>query len=144
MSLQCFRAAGGALLSLHGGRPSAAATVVVALWHPRRAFIEHSADPTRWRSPDKAEVKRQHPGVRLGSEFARIKERGEAEQQLVDAGKFTDWGMMWRFAVGAAVVLVLLNVLLATVEPNPPPEYTPYLPPLERRSDDVHRRASRP
>ncbi|ESL11190.1 hypothetical protein TRSC58_01069 [Trypanosoma rangeli SC58] len=125
-----------------GGVPGApplmlcACAAAPALSRACRAFIEHSSDPTRWRSPAKAEVKRRHLGVRLGSEFARIREQGEVEKRLVDADKFTDWNMMWHFAIGAAVLLVLLNVLMDTVEPNPPPGYTLYLPPSERYETD--------
>ncbi|ORC90212.1 uncharacterized protein TM35_000092620 [Trypanosoma theileri] len=99
-----------------------------SVWNARRSFIEHSSDPKKWRSLEKAEIKRRHPGVKLGSEFARIKELGEIEQKLVEADKFTDWDMMWRFIIGILLFLVFLHVLLETVEPNPPPEYTPYIP----------------
>ncbi|KAH8605409.1 hypothetical protein ERJ75_001624500 [Trypanosoma vivax] len=93
----------------------------------KRPFIEHSTSPDRWRSPEKTEVNRRHTGVRLGSEFARIKEQAELEQKLVDADRFTDWNMVFHVTAGVAIVLVLLNVLLETVEPNPSPEYTPYV-----------------
>ncbi|KAH9598879.1 hypothetical protein LSM04_003183 [Trypanosoma melophagium] len=110
-----------------------------SVWSARRSFIEHSSDPKKWRSPEKAEVKRRHPGVKLGSEFAQIKEQGDLEQKLVDADKFTDWDMIWRFAIGTLLFLVFLNVLMETVEPNPPPEYTPYIPPSTRTTSTLQK-----
>ncbi|EAN85238.1 hypothetical protein C3747_47g1289c [Trypanosoma cruzi] len=107
-----------------GGTPASALVLSCSC----RSFIEHSSDPKRWWSPAKAEVKRRHPGVRLGSEFARIREQGELEQQLVDADRFTDWNMVSGFAIGAAILLVFLNVIMEMVEPNSPPEYTPFSP----------------
>ncbi|RNF21714.1 uncharacterized protein Tco025E_03495 [Trypanosoma conorhini] len=128
-----FGGRAGAIAGMPGAPPPVRRTCAAsaALARPCRAFIEHNSDPTKWRSPAKAEVKRRHPGVKLGSEFARIREQGAVEQRLVAADKFTDWNMVWLFAAGAAVLLVLLNVLMDTVEPNPPPEYTPYRPPSE-------------
>nr|CCC89836.1 conserved hypothetical protein [Trypanosoma congolense IL3000] len=94
-----------------------------------RKFIEHNSCPKKWRCPETADVRRRHAGVKLGSEYVRIKEQAELEQQLLNADKLTNWNIVTGFAAAAATLLIALNILVEMVEPNSSPEYTPYTPP---------------
>ncbi|KAG5499028.1 hypothetical protein GH5_03727 [Leishmania sp. Ghana 2012 LV757] len=93
----------------------------------RYVHIGHSTDVHRWRNAEKEEVQRQfRGGVKLGSDIVKMREQAAKEKELIDQDKFTDWRLVYNYAIGAALLLIGLNVILAFVEPNPSPEYVPY------------------
>ncbi|GET90435.1 hypothetical protein, conserved [Leishmania tarentolae] len=93
----------------------------------RHVHIGHSTDVHRWRNPEKEEVRRQfRNGVKLGSHIAKVREQQAKEKELIEQDKFTDWRLVYNYAIGAALLLIGLNLMLAFVEPNPSPEYVPY------------------
>lgn len=84
----------------------------------------------RWRNPEKEEVQRHfRGGVKLGSHIAKVREQQAKERELIEQDKFTDWRLVYNYAIGAALLLIGLNAMLAFVEPNPSPEYVPYTEP---------------
>ncbi|KAG5497346.1 hypothetical protein JIQ42_03832 [Leishmania sp. Namibia] len=93
----------------------------------RYVHIGHSTDVHRWRNAEKEEVQRQfRGGVKLGSDIVKMREQAAKEKELIDQDKFTDWRLVYNYAIGAALLLIGLNVILVFVEPNPSPEYVPY------------------
>ncbi|KAG5473813.1 hypothetical protein LSCM1_04443 [Leishmania martiniquensis] len=100
---------------------------VSALARCRRVHIGHSTDVHRWRNAEKEEVRRQfRGGVKLGSHIVKVQEQAAKEKELIEQDKFTNWRLVYNYAIGAALLLIGLNVILACVEPNPSPEYVPY------------------
>ncbi|KAG5490399.1 hypothetical protein JKF63_00519 [Porcisia hertigi] len=103
-------------------------TNVSSLMCCRHAHIGHSTDVHRWRNPEKEEVRRQfRGGVKLGSHMTKVREQEARERRLIEQDKFTDWRLIYNYAIGAALLLIGLNVILAFVESNPSPEYVPYV-----------------
>lgn len=101
--------------------------------------IEHSSDVHKWRSPEKEEVKRQFRGggVKLGSEFTKYREQETAEKALIEEDKFTNWRLVYAYSLGTALLLIGLNLVMVVVEPNPSPEYVPYVDPAAAATAEV-------
>ncbi|KPA80517.1 hypothetical protein ABB37_04729 [Leptomonas pyrrhocoris] len=96
----------------------------------RAVHIEHSSDVHKWRSPEKEEVRRQfRGGVKLGSEFVKYREQEAIEKRLIEEDKFTNWPLVYAYSLGAALLLIGLNLVMVFVKPNPSPEYVPYVDP---------------
>ncbi|AYU80650.1 hypothetical protein, conserved [Leishmania donovani] len=107
--------------------PGICSTSTSGLTCCRQVHIGHSTDVHRWRNPEKEEVQRQfRGGVKLGSHIAKVREQQAKERELIEQDKFTDWRLVYNYSIGAALLLIGLNVILAFVEPNPSPEYVPY------------------
>eukprot|EP00796_Vickermania_ingenoplastis_P000485 gene485-265_t len=92
-----------------------------------RGLIEHDSDPTRWRSPQNAEVRRHNPGVPLGSTSVKEAEMRQQQEDLMAArSEDLHWKITHVFAVGTTLFLMVLQFLPEYVQPVPFPEYVPY------------------
>jgi hypothetical protein len=105
----------------------------------RSVHIEHSSDVHKWRNPEKEEVRRQfRGGVKLGSEFVKFREQEEIEKKLIEEDRFTNWRLVYAYSLGAALLLIGLNLVMVFVKPNPSPEYVPYVDPSAAADSDVN------
>lgn len=99
-----------------------------ALYYTTRWFIEHDTDPTRWRNPEAAEVrKRYKAGIPLHSQAVK-EEAMRAEQEALMAQRGTEMHRkaVHYIATGVVVLLFLLQILPEYVDPVPSPVYEPY------------------
>lgn len=97
------------------------------VFNSARTFIEHDTDPSRWRNPENAEVRRRHKGVPLGSHTVKEETmRVQQEALLAQRGDDMHWKAVHYIATGITLFLIFLQVIPEYVEPVPSPEYVPY------------------